>query len=60
MAGAILLGFAVGVVYDLLRLFRTRVGIAAVGWVLDLLFWAVAVAALFVYSARATGGQMRI
>lgn len=59
-AGAILLGFAVGVVYDLLRLFRVRLPIPFLGPVLDLLFWVVAVAALFLYATGATGGRMRI
>jgi len=59
-AGAILLGFAIGVLYDLLRLFRLRVPVPVLGPVLDLLFWAAVVAALFVYATGATGGQMRI
>lgn len=59
-AGAILLGFAIGVLYDLLRLFRVRVPISFLGPALDLLFWVVVVAALFLYAADATGGQVRI
>ena len=60
LAGAIVLGFAVGVFYDLLRLLRRRVRLPFVGGALDLLFWLVTVAALFLYATRATGGQMRI
>lgn len=59
-AGAILLGFAVGVLYDILRLFRLRLPIPFLGPVLDLLFWVAVVAALFLYAASATGGRMRI
>lgn len=59
-AGAILLGFAIGVLYDLLRLFRVRLPIPFLGPVLDLLFWGAVVAALFLYATGATGGQMRI
>ena len=60
LVGAILLGFAIGVLYDLLRLIRVRIHISLVGPVLDLLFWVAVVAALFVYATNATGGQMRI
>ncbi len=60
LAGAILLGFAIGVLYDLLRLVRVRLGLPLLGSALDLLFWAAVVAALFVYATNATGGQMRI
>lgn len=59
-AGAILLGFAIGIFYDLLRLFRLRAPIPVLSPVLDLLFWAAVVAALFVYATNATGGQMRL
>ena len=59
-AGAILLGFAIGVFYDLLRLFRVRLPIPFLGSVLDLLFWGAVVTSLFLYVTGATGGQMRI
>ena len=60
LVGAILLGFAIGVLYDLLRLLRVRLHIPFLGSALDLLFWVATVAALFVYATGATGGQMRI
>ena len=60
LAGAILLGFAIGVLYDILRLLRGRLGLPGLGTVLDLLVWVVTVAALFLYAASATGGRVRI
>ena len=43
--GAVLLGGGVGVLYDLFRVIRVRIGLRAVGAVLDLLFWTAATAA---------------
>ena len=47
---ALLLGGAMGVVYDLFRILRVRVHVRLLGPVLDLLFWLGATAALFLWS----------
>lgn len=57
---ALLLGGAMGVVYDLFRILRVRVKLPLLGPLLDLLFWLTAVAALFVWSQGAWGGQVRL
>ena len=57
---AVCLGFAVGVLYDLLRLLRRRLRIPLLGPVLDLLFWIVVTVSLFVFATDATGGKVRI
>lgn len=56
---AVLLGGALGLVYDALRLTRRLLPRRGVAAALDLLFWMVATAALFVFSHRAWGGQIR-
>ena len=58
--GAVLLGGAVGVLYDMFRVIRVRIGLRAVGAVLDLLFWTAATAALFVYAVTAGDGEVRV
>ena len=45
LAGALALGMAVGLVYDLIRIPRARIPL--LGGVLDFLFWVAATAALF-------------
>jgi tryptophan-rich sensory protein len=57
---ALLLGGAMGVVYDLFRILRVRVKVRLLGPLLDLLFWLAATAALFVWSQSAWGGQVRL
>lgn len=57
---AILLGGALGVVYDLMRVLRRRVPLPGLGSVLDFLFWVLATAALFVFSHEAWDGQIRM
>ena len=59
-AGAVCLGFAIGILYDLLRLLRQRVRLPLFGSVLDLLFWIVVVAAIFLFATKVTGGNVRI
>ncbi len=59
-AGAVILGFGVGLLYDLLRLLRGRLRLPLLGPALDLLFWAAVTAALFLYVIAATGGEVRI
>ena len=59
-AGAICLGFVVGILYDLLRLFRQRLRYPFLESVADLLFWVVVVTAIFVYATNATGAKVRI
>ena len=57
---AVLLGGALGVLYDLFRVLRVRVRLPLLGGALDLLFWLLATAALFVWSGMAWGGQVRL
>lgn len=57
---AVLLGGVLGVVYDLMRVLRRRVPLPFLGGMLDLLFWAAATAALFLFSHRAWDGQIRL
>ena len=57
---ALLLGGAMGVVYDLFRILRVRVHVRLLGPVLDLLFWLGATAALFLWSQEAWGGRVRL
>ena len=57
--GAAALGGALGLVYDLFRLLRGRLGWRLLGMALDLLYWPLAVAALFVYSVAAGDGEVR-
>ncbi|MCI9170059.1 MAG: hypothetical protein HFF42_03850 [Lawsonibacter sp.] len=57
---ALLLGGAMGVIYDLFRILRVRVKLPLLGPLLDLLFWLGATAALFLWSQGAWGGQVRL
>ena len=60
MAQALLLGGVAGVLYDLLRILRVRVHLRLLGSILDLLFWVCVTWMLFVWSAYAWGGRIRI
>ena len=57
---ALLMGGALGVVYDLMRVVRRRLPLPGLGGVLDFLFWVLATAALFLFSHRAWEGQIRL
>lgn len=57
---AILLGGALGVVYDLMRLVRRRVRLGWLSGTLDFLFWVLATAALFLFSHGAWNGRVRL
>jgi len=57
---AVLLGGALGVVYDGMRVLRRSFLRPAVDWTLDLLFWVLATAALFRFSHHAWDGQIRL
>ena len=57
---ALLLGGAMGVVYDLFRILRVRIKLPLLGPLLDLLFWLTATAALFIWSQSAWGGEVRL
>ena len=57
---ALLLGGAMGVVYDLFRILRVRVKRPLLGPALDLLFWLGATGALFLRSEGGWGGQIRL
>jgi len=60
LAGALLLGAAVGLLYDAFRVLRVRIPFKPLGGLLDLLFWLVVTAALFVYTLTAGNGEVRI
>ncbi|MCI8423107.1 MAG: hypothetical protein HFF50_06215 [Lawsonibacter sp.] len=57
---ALLLGATLGITYDLFRILRVRVHLPLLGPLLDLLFWLLATAALFLWSQQAWGGQIRL
>ena len=57
---AVLLGGALGLLYDVFRVIRVRVRLRLVGGALDLLFWLVVTAALFWHAVSAQGGEVRI
>ena len=59
LIGALLLGVAAGAWYDLLRGLRHRLTHTAATVVLDLLFWLVSTAALFLWSISAGDGQVQ-
>lgn len=48
---SILLGFALGMVYDLFRIMRRRFGLRRITPLLDALYWLLAAAALFFFAA---------
>ena len=58
--GAVLLGGAVGLLYDGMRVFRHRLGLPWLGHVLDAVFWLVVTVGLFVYALTAGDGRVRI
>ena len=59
LLGALALGLAAGVLYDLFRVVRVRVRLAFLGPALDLLFWLCCTVAFFLWSAG-SGGLVRI
>ena len=58
--GALALGAALGLLYDIFRVLRVRLPWKLLGAVLDLLFWLAVTAALFVYSVAAGDGEVRV
>ena len=60
LAGALLLGAAVGLLYDFFRILRVRIPLKLLGALLDLVFWLAVTAALFVYAVAAGDGAVRI
>ena len=60
LGGALILGAAVGVLYDAFRILRVRLPLPLLGGILDLLFWLAVTAALFVYAVAAGNGEVRI
>ena len=60
LGGALLLGAAVGVLYDAFRILRVRLPSPLLGGVLDLLFWLAVTVGLFVYAVWAGNGEVRI
>ncbi|MDD4715418.1 MAG: spore cortex biosynthesis protein YabQ [Oscillospiraceae bacterium] len=59
-AGAVALGLAVGLVYDILRILRVRLKNRLLSGILDLIFWIIVIAAVFLYALSAGDGQVRI
>ena len=59
LAGAAALGLGVGLLYDLFRVMRVRIPLPLLGGALDLLFWLVVTAGLFVYTTAAGNGEVR-
>lgn len=57
---AVLLGGALGVMYDVMRVLRRRVPLRGLGGMLDFLFWVAATVALFLFSHEAWDGQIRL
>lgn len=60
LMGAVVLGLATGLLYDLLRVIRWRVRGRIFGGILDLLFWLVTTAALFLWSVDAGQGVVQV
>ncbi len=54
------LGVAAGFLYDLLGVFRRRIGLSALTHLLDLLFWLSVIAAVFALYMLAGGGKFRL
>jgi spore cortex biosynthesis protein YabQ len=59
-AGGLGLGFGLGLLYDLMRVARSRLRLAPVCALLDLLFWLAATLVLFLWTISVEGGQVRI
>ncbi len=60
LGGALLLGMAVGLCYDIIRIPRAYLRLPLLGGALDLLFWLIVTATLFLYATAAGGGEVRI
>ena len=58
--GALVLGVAVGLLYDVLRVLRVRLRARLLGPVLDLIFWLCVTAALFWYAVGTGNGEVRL
>ena len=59
LGSAALLGLAVGVLYDCFRILRCRLPIPLLAGLLDLLFWLLVTAALFLHALFTEGGVVR-
>ena len=57
---AVLLGGSLGILYDLMRVIRRRTRLPGIEYALDLLFWATATIALFLFSHETWNGQIRL
>ena len=55
-----LLGAALGLLYDGMRTLRRSIRLAALAFVLDLLFWLAAVAALFALTLLRDSGEVHL
>ena len=56
----VLLGAAMGLLYDFFRVLRARIKLPFLGPALDILFWCAVTAALFVWSQWIWGGVVRL
>ncbi len=57
---AVLLGGAVGLLYDCFRVLRVRIHLRLLGGLLDILFWTAVTVLLFCHAIAAQGGEVRI
>ena len=60
LLGAIGLGTAAGLLYDLFRVLRVRIPLRWLGPVLDLLFWLCCTITFFLWSVDSAGGLVRV
>ena len=60
LGSAALLGLAVGVLYDCFRILRCRLPLPLLAGLLDLLFWVLVTAALFLHALFLEGGVVRL
>ena len=60
LLGAIGLGAAAGLMYDLFRVLRVRIPLRWLGPVLDLVFWLCCTITFFLWSVDSVGGLVRI
>lgn len=57
---SLILGMALGFIYDFLRVIRTRLGVKIITLLMDALFWLIAGSGVFLLSMTAGGGELRI
>ena len=60
LGSALVLGLAIGLLYDVFRVLRVRLPLPLLGGALDLLFWLLVTAALFLHALWTEGGVVRL